>query len=131
MRTNILLQTPSLSVIDYRCDATPGDRPFTESHDSFCLSYVRKGSFGYCSEGTDHELVAGSLLVGRAGAEFMCTHSHHDGGDECLAFHFSPGLVDSMGAEQGWNLGSVPPTPDLMMLAELGQAVVAGRSDLG
>ena len=34
------------------------------------------------------ELVAGSVLVGHAGDEFVCTHEHHDCGDECLSFQF-------------------------------------------
>ena len=38
---------PSLSVVDYRCDAGPHDRPFIESHGGFNLSYVRRGTFGY------------------------------------------------------------------------------------
>jgi hypothetical protein len=27
------------------------------------------------------------LLVGGAGDEYMCTHDHALGGDECLSFH--------------------------------------------
>jgi hypothetical protein len=36
-----------MSVVDYRCDARFGDAPFTEVHNSFCIAYVRKGTFGY------------------------------------------------------------------------------------
>ena len=35
-----------VSVIDYRCEAAPGDEPFVEWHDAFTISYVHKGSFG-------------------------------------------------------------------------------------
>jgi AraC family transcriptional regulator len=132
MRTTPLSQTPSLSVIDYRCDSTPEDRPYTEVHKTFSISYVRRGSFGYRYRGHTHELVAGSLLLGHVGDEFICTHDHHECGDECLAFQLSEELVDSLGTDtSAWRLGRLPPTPELMMLGELGQSVVAGRSDLG
>jgi len=81
--------------MDYRCGYGPGDRPFVESHQRYSLAYVRKGSFGCQAQGVSHELVAGSLMVGYPGDEYMCTHKHHAGGDECLAFHFSPALADA------------------------------------
>ena len=70
MQINTLFETPILSVLDYRCSAAPGDQPFTELFSSHSISYVRKGSFGYCSGGRQHELVPGSLLVGHAGDEY-------------------------------------------------------------
>jgi AraC family transcriptional regulator len=73
-----------MSVVDYRCDAGPADEPFVEAHTGFSLSYVRRGSFGYHARGASFDLVAGSLLVGQPGAEYICTHDH-DGGDECLS----------------------------------------------
>jgi hypothetical protein len=117
MHTHILSQTPSLSVIDYRCDSTPEDRPYTEVHRAFSISYVRRGSFGYRNQGRTHELVAGSLLVGHVGDEFMCTHDHHGCGDECLAFQLGEELVDSLGTDtSAWRIGCLPPTAELMML---------------
>ena len=68
------LRSGPVSVVDYRCTAGPAERPFTEVHRSYSVSYVRKGSFGYRTRGQTFELVAGSVLVGNAG-------------DECLAFH--------------------------------------------
>src|SRR5262245_16946569 len=87
MAATTIWRSSALSVIDYRCDAGPGDKPFVETHDSFSVAYVRKGSFGYRSLGEAFELVAGSLLVGHPGDEYLCTHDHHDCGDECLSFH--------------------------------------------
>src|SRR6185295_13988906 len=98
---------------------------------SFSVSYVRQGSFGYRTRGITHELVAGSLLVGHPGDEFVCTHDHVVG-DECLAFHLAPEWVETLGGGTSrWRSGGVPPLPELMVLGELAQAVAAGHSDLG
>jgi AraC family transcriptional regulator len=85
-------------VMDYRCSAAPGDKPYTELFSSYSISYVRKGSFGFCSRGRQHDLVPGSLLLGHTGDEYSCTHDHHCGGDECLSFRFTPEVVASLGA---------------------------------
>ena len=61
MQIHTLLETPALSVMDYRCSAAPGDKPYAESFSSYSISYVRKGSFGYSSRGRRHDLVPGSL----------------------------------------------------------------------
>lgn len=125
------LQSGSIAVRDVRCSAGPEARPFTELHRGYSLAYVRKGSFGYRARGEHHELVAGSLLIGHPGDEFMCTHDHHVCGDECLAFHLSPEAVDLVGGHAGvWRTGGLPPLPELMVLGELAQAVADGRSDV-
>ena len=87
------LQSGPIAVRDVRCSAGPDARPFTELHRGYSLAYVRKGSFGYRTRGERYELVAGSVLVGHPGDEFMCTHDHHVCSDECLAFHLSPEVV--------------------------------------
>jgi|SRR5581483_8974101 len=127
-----LLRRNAISVFDFRCDAGPADRPFVELHDNHSLSYVRKGSFGYRLRGRTFELVAGSVLIGRPGDEYVCTHEHHACGDECLSFHLSPALVEVIGdAARHWRVGALPPLPELMVLGELGQAAAEGRSDIG
>jgi AraC-like DNA-binding protein len=121
-----------VSVVDCRCTAGPAENPFTEVHRSYSVSYVRKGSFGYCTRGRAYELVAGSVLVGHAGDEFMCTHNHHVCGDECLAFHLAPEAVESIGLGPGvWRSGGLPPLPELMVIGELAQAAAEGSSDIG
>jgi AraC family transcriptional regulator len=126
-----VLRCGSMSVVDYRCSAGPADEPFVEAHTGFTLSYVRKGSFGYRARGAAFELVAGSLLVGHPGDEYMCTHDH-GGGDECLSFELAPTLVDNLGGQAGiWRTGFVPPLPELMVLGELAQAVADGTGNLG
>ncbi len=42
-------------------------------------------------------MVPGSLLIGRLGDEYTCTHEHHICGDECLCFKLAPGLVEAVG----------------------------------
>jgi AraC family transcriptional regulator len=132
MQMRVLLQTDHVTVRDYRCDAGPAARPFTEQHDSTSISYVRRGSFGYRYRGRSHELVAGSLLSGCRGDEFVCTHEHHGCGDECLSFHLSPALTDRLSDRADtWRQGGLPPLAELMVLGELAQAVADGRSDVG
>lgn len=135
--SSTLAESESLTVVDCRCDAGPGDAPYTEVHRNFSIAYVRKGSFGYRYRGELFELVAGSLLVGHAGDEFICTHDHHPCGDECLSFHFTPAtietLVEGSRAECAklWRTGGVPPLPQLMVIGELAQSIAHGRSDIG
>jgi AraC-like DNA-binding protein len=131
MSSTTLYQRPSITVSDFRCSAVPGDKPFAEQHRCHSISYVRKGSFGYRSHGQGHELVAGSVLVGFPGTEFVCTHDHVCG-DECLSFFLEPALVEATGERsEAWQIGAAPPLPELMVLGELAQAAASGSSDIG
>jgi AraC-like DNA-binding protein len=127
-----VLRSGPISVVDYRCSAGPAAQPYPELHGGFSVSYVRRGSFGYRYRGRSFELVAGSILVGYPGDEFVCTHDHHMGGDECLSFQLSPELVEAIGDRpEVWRTGAVPPLSELMVLGELAQSVAAGESDVG
>ncbi len=132
----LLWRGGSMSVFDYRCSAGPADVPFVELHDGFSASYVRNGSFGYHARGKSFELVAGSVLVGYPGDEYMCTHEH-DCGDQCLSFELAPALVETIDAKIGmrrrdiWRAGGVSPLAQLMVLGELAQAAAEGRSAVG
>jgi len=131
MTATTLLQRQSITVSDFRCSAGPDDTPFVEQHTCHSISYVRKGSFGCSSRGRFFELVAGSILVGHPGDEFVCTHDHVCG-DECLTFFFAPELVEAIGDRtEVWRVGAAPPLPELMVLGELAQAAADGRSDIG
>jgi AraC-like DNA-binding protein len=131
MDRTTLLQRKAISVSDFRCTAEPGDKPFAEQYRCHSVSYVRKGSFGCQTRGRSFELVAGSILVGYPGDEFICTHEHICG-DECLSFFLEPELVEAIGDRtEAWRLGAAPPLPELMVLGELAQAAVDGRSDIG
>jgi AraC-like DNA-binding protein len=131
MDRTTLLQRKSISVSDFRCTAAKGDTPFVERYASHSISYVRKGSFGCRCRGRFFELVAGSILVGYPGDEFICTHDHVCG-DECLSFFLTPELVDAIGDRpEAWRVGAAPPLPELMVLGELAQASADGSSDIG
>ena len=99
-------------------------------HDDYSLSYVRRGTFGYRSRGASFELVAGSVLVGYPGEEYVCTHDHARGeGDECLSFHLRKELVEEVGHRPAaWRRRCVPPLSELMVLADLRrQGLTLGR----
>jgi AraC-like DNA-binding protein len=130
MSSTTLLRRPSMMVSEFRCTAVAGEKPFVERHRCHSISFVRKGSFGYQSRGRSHELVVGSLLIGRPGEEFLCTHDHACG-DECLSFFFEPELVETIGDRRtAWDVGAAPPLAELMVLGELGQAAADGTSDI-
>jgi len=126
-----VFRTESISVIDYRCEAGPADVPFVEVHNSFSISYVRSGTFGCRAWGRSFDLVAGSILVGHPGDEYICIHEHA-AGDECLSFHFAPALVEAVGYRpETWRSVCVPPLPQLIVLGELAQAAAEGSSEIG
>jgi AraC family transcriptional regulator len=121
----------SITVVDYRCTAQPHDAPFVEWHDCHSVSYVRKGGFGYRVGRKSFELVTGSTLVGRTGDEYLCTHEHVCG-DECLSFRLPAAAAESIGLRAGtWRSRGVPPMAELMVLGELAQAALDGRSGVG
>src|SRR4051812_38467177 len=132
MTATTVLKSAAVAVYDYRCTAGPHSKPFVEQHVSHSIAYVRKGSFGCAKRGQSFELVAGSLLIGHPGDEYVCSHDHHVCGDECLSFAFAPELVAEIGGTpQSWQIGCAPPLGELMVLGELAQAAADGRSDLG
>jgi AraC family transcriptional regulator len=131
MASTGIFRSNSVSVIDYRCEAGPGDAPFVEQHDSFSLAYVRRGTFGCRARGRAFDFVSGSILVGYPGDEYVCSHEHR-GGDECLSFHLAPALVEEIGYRpEIWRSVCVPPLPELMVLGELAQAAAEGNSETG
>jgi AraC family transcriptional regulator len=132
MQVTTIHQSPIFSVFNFRCTATPSDKPYSEIHRSHALAYVRRGSFGCRTLGKQHELVAGAVLVGKPGREYMATHDHHDCGDECLSVFLSPELAESLaGGGKAWDTPRLPPLPQLMVVGELWQAAAEGRSDAG
>jgi AraC family transcriptional regulator len=126
-----LLDGP-ISVAEIRCTGSPEDRAYPEQHgSSFSIAYVRQGSFGYRVRGRSFDLVAGSMMLGYPGDEFVCTHEYVVG-DVCLSFALAPALVETLGGQPAlWQAGALPPLPDLMVLGELGQAAAEGRADVG
>jgi AraC family transcriptional regulator len=132
MKARTVVRGEALCVVDFVCSAGPADKPFVEVHDGYRLGYVRKGSFGCRVQGHSYDLVAGALLVGRPGREYMCTHEHPGCGDECLSIRLSEELAESLGfAEAARGVACLPPLAEVMVLGELAQAAADGRSDLG
>jgi AraC family transcriptional regulator len=131
MVTATTLHSGPISVIDVRCDAGPHDRPYPEHHQAFSLSYVRHGTFGYRVRGRHFEMVAGSVLIGFPGDEFICSHDHACG-DECLSFRLTPEVADCVGnQDKVWKRGALPPLAEIMVLGELAQAAASGASGIG
>jgi AraC-like DNA-binding protein len=132
MASRTIAESDGIIVYDYCCEAGPGDRPFAELHDNFSVAYVRKGSFGYQARGRAFELVAGSLLIGHPGHEYICTHDHHVCGDECLSVQLTADMAETTGVKpRSWQSGGLPPLAELVVLGELAQAAAEGRSDIG
>src|SRR5262245_36679564 len=130
MQVTPLFQSPLLSVSDYRCTLGPRDSAFAETHAGYSVSYVRKGSFGVRTRGRAFELVAGGLLIGHPGDEYLCTHDHVCG-DECLSFMLSPALVDTIGDRTAaWRAGGVAPLAEVMVLGGLAEAAAKAESEL-
>lgn len=131
MVTATTLHSGPISVVDFRCAAGPGDPAFPERHAAFSISYVRHGTFGYRVRGRQFEMVAGAVLIGFPGDEFLCTHDHACG-DECLSFRLAPEVADTVGSEETvWKRGALPPLAQIMVLGELAQAAATGASGVG
>jgi AraC family transcriptional regulator len=125
MMTNTPLLHGPVSVVSYTCTAEASARPYLEQHAHWSVSYVQAGSFGCQCRGAHFELMPGAVLLGRPGDEFTCTHDHHGGGDECLAFFIEPEVADEIGGaqRQPWPSSGLPPLPELMALGELARGV--------
>ncbi|ABD05510.1 transcriptional regulator, AraC family [Rhodopseudomonas palustris HaA2] len=132
MTASTVLHRGTITVSDFRCSAGPDDVPFAECHVAHSISYVRRGSFGCTTRGRTYELVAGAVMIGRPGDDYVCSHEHHACGDECLSFALTPELAATLGDDDTlWRSGAVPPRAELMVLGEQAQAAAEGRNDLG
>jgi AraC-like DNA-binding protein len=122
----------SVSVVRYRCTSGPSDAPYWEQYGSWSVASVRHGNFGCQCRGRRHELVPGSLLVGRPGDEYCCTHEHREGGDVCLSVHLSDERVDEIDPRRrAWVSGALPPLAQMIAAGEWLNATTVGDVDLG
>lgn len=128
MIARTLLETAALSVTAYCCDAGPGTRPYPEAHRAFSIAYVLSGSFAYACRGSRWDLVPGSVLMGRPGDEFVCSHDHVCG-DRCLSFSFAPEFADSASPRR-WDSRGLPPLQQTAVFGELAREAAAGRADV-
>jgi hypothetical protein len=131
MELREIAKTRTVSVREFRCTAGPEARPFAEMHGESGLAYVARGSFGYRYRGRAHEMVAGGVIAGFGGDEYVCAHEHHACGDVCLSIRLSPGLAAELDARAShWRVGALPPLPEIAMLGELAVASAGGSSDV-
>lgn len=107
-----------LQVVDYRCDSR-----VEGSHDRLSILFVRQGSLTYRVGSRSYELVPGSVLCGRPGVEFVCTHNP-GGFADALAFRFEPGFAEL-------EADGVPPLAELTALGGLALAAADGRNGIG
>src|SRR5262245_62715126 len=91
----VLASGPGWSVSDVVCTAGPRDRPYEERHETVSIAAVTAGSFQYRTDGGRAVLAPGGILLGNAGACFECGHEHGIG-DRCLAFSFTPALLETI-----------------------------------
>ena len=120
-----------VSVSAYACATAASARPFPEQHASWSVSYVQAGSFGCECHGKRFELMPGAVLLGRPGDEYTCTHDHHGGGDECLAFFIESEVAEEIGGARRppWRSCGLPPLVELVALGELARS--AARRAVG
>lgn len=132
MRTTVYSRSQDISVIGYLCSLGPQDAPVEERHHCHSLSYVRRGSFAYSIHKQKADLVPGSVLIGYPEAVYSCSHEHHDKGDFCLSFQFSPQMAEeAAGGTEAWKTGWLPPLADIMVLAAKAEAAIGGGNEIG
>lgn len=128
-----LAESAGWRISDEVCRAGPSDRPFQEQHARFSVSAVLSGTFVYHSSRGRALLSPGSLLLGRQGAEFCCSHEHGRG-DRCIAFYFDDWWIEHFSREvprvTSTRLPSVriPPAQSLAPLIADVHALADGRN---
>jgi AraC family transcriptional regulator len=132
LTSRMLASGPGWSVSDVTCTAGPHDRSFEERHDTASIAAVTAGTFQYRTDGGRAVLAPGGILLGDAGACFECGHEHGTG-DRCLAFSFTPALLESIvsgvpGARRAaFGVPHLPPVPALMPLLATAEAARDGE----
>ena len=89
------------------------------------------GSFGYRTRGETYELVAGSILVGHPGDDVRVHARSTSAATSACRSTSRPSWSRRSATRDAVAHRPVPPLPELMVLGELAQAAVDGRSDLG
>jgi AraC family transcriptional regulator len=131
LTARILASGPGWSVSDIVCTSGPHDRRFEERHEGMAIGAVMEGTFQYRTTTGAALLAPGSLLLGDHGASFECGHDHSTG-DRCLAFSFTPELMETVaGAVPGARRTAfaAPHLPPLASLVPLLAEAEAARDD--
>ncbi|HEY7886679.1 MAG TPA: AraC family transcriptional regulator [Steroidobacteraceae bacterium] len=128
LSAKILASGTGWSVRDFRCTSGPRDPRYEEKHNVYSIALVTEGTFQYRTAQGSALMTPGSLLLGNEGACFECGHQHSRG-DRCLAFHFSPELLESVvaavpGAKQlVLTAPRLPPLPSVLAVLAAAHAL--------
>jgi AraC family transcriptional regulator len=115
-------------VSDVVCTSGPRDACYVEQHSAYSIALVTNGNFKYRTVQGSALMTPGSLMLGNEGACFECGHQHSQG-DRCLAFHFSPEVMESVVAavpgirRLALTAPRLPPVPSLIALLATAQAL--------
>jgi AraC-like DNA-binding protein len=131
LTSHIVASGPGWKVRDTVCTSGPHDRPFEERHDTVLIAAVTSGTFQYRNGYGRAIMTPGALVLGNAGACFVCGHEHATG-DRCIAFNYEPALLESIvrdlpGARR--LAFDVPRLPPLQSVMPLTAAAEAARDD--
>ena len=115
-------------VSDVVCTSGPHDPCYVEQHSAYSIALVTNGNFKYRTVQGTALMAPGSLMLGNEGACFECGHQHSRG-DRCLAFHFSPEVLESVvaaipGARRlALAAPRLPPVPSVIAVLAAAQAM--------
>jgi AraC family transcriptional regulator len=134
--TRRIAHGPGWSICDLVCTCGPQDRPFEEKHSGFSIAVVAAGTFQYRSAAGNELMTPGSLMLGNAGQQFECAHSHGRG-DRCLSFGFTPDYFERLAVDAGFRRSDrkfralrLPPARDFSALAARALAGLAGPASV-
>lgn len=100
LRVDVLAHGDDWAVEDVLCTHRPSDPQLEEQHDLYRVALVGAGTF-QCYGALGRELLTpGSLLLGNARECFECGHEHGTG-DRCLAFAYSPEMLERLAFDAG------------------------------
>ncbi|MGL6290930.1 MAG: hypothetical protein ACRC2H_09605, partial [Silanimonas sp.] len=63
-----------VSVANVLCRTEVAERPVVEHYSAWSVAYVQAGGFTCRCRGKQFERMTGSVLLGRPGDEYVCTH---------------------------------------------------------
>jgi AraC family transcriptional regulator len=128
LSAKLLASGPGWHVSDMVCTSGPRDPRYVEQHGAYSIALVTDGNFQYRTAQGSVLMTPGSLLLGNQGACFECGHQHSQG-DRCLAFHFSPEVLESVvcavpGARRlALEAPRLPPVPSALAVLAAAQAL--------
>ena len=127
LSSRVLAAGSGWSIADVLCSSGPHDRPYEERHETASIALVTAGTFQYRAASGRAALAPGGVLLGNAGACFECGHQHGVG-DRCLAFRFTPTLLEAIvsavprARRTTFAVPHLPPLPALLPLLATAEA---------